>query len=75
VRGFVRCKSCGRALTRSWSRGRGHSISEVPLRKGAAGAGLQIALEVDSSLFVGELDDDVELPGAVAGGMGHRPAL
>jgi hypothetical protein len=41
----VRCESCGRGLTGSWSRGRSDSQLKVPLRKGASGAGLQVALE------------------------------
>jgi hypothetical protein len=42
---------------------------KVPLREGAAGAGLQVALELECALFVGQLDDDVELPGTVARGV------
>ena len=36
---------------------------EVALRKGAAGAGLQVALEGDRSPLVGKFDGDVKLPG------------
>jgi hypothetical protein len=42
---------------------------EVSLREGSAGAGLQVALEANRSLLVGELDDNVQLPGAVPRGM------
>ena len=38
--------------------------------KGAAGAGFQIALEVDSALLVRKFDGDVKLPGAIARGVG-----
>ena len=44
--------------------------SKVPLRKGATGAGLQIAFEIDSLLLVLELDDHMQLPGPVARGVG-----
>jgi len=43
--------------------------TKVALREGATGAGLQVALEADSCLFVEEFNDDVEMPGAAAGGM------
>ena len=66
LRAFVRCKSCGRGLTGSWSKQRRDSSSKVSLRKGAARTGLQIALELERPSFVGELDGDVELPGTVA---------
>ena len=32
--------------------------------KGTAGAGFQVPLERDRSILVGELDDDIYLPGA-----------
>ena len=65
LRAFVRCESCGRGLTGSWSKGRGVLRFEVPLRERAAGAGFQVALEAEGARFIRELDDDVELPGAV----------
>ncbi len=34
----------------------------MPLRKGSARAGFQIAFKADGSLFIGELDDDVKVP-------------
>ena len=37
LRTFVRCKSCGRGLTGSWSKGRAPS-TEMALREGATGA-------------------------------------
>ncbi len=37
LRAFVRCESCGRGLTGSWSKGRSESLFKVPLCKGAAG--------------------------------------
>ena len=52
--------------TDRWSKGRCASSLEVSLRKGAAGTGFQIALELNSPLLVGEFDGDVELPRAVA---------
>ena len=61
LRAFVRCESCGRGLTGSWSKGALLRF-EVPLREGAAGAGLQVALEADGSLLVRELEDDVKVP-------------
>jgi hypothetical protein len=47
--------------------GSSHASIKVPLGKRPAGAGLQIALEADGSLLVGEFDDDVKLPGAPSG--------
>jgi hypothetical protein len=38
LRAFLRCESCGRGLTGSWSRGRSGSRFEMALREGAAGA-------------------------------------
>ena len=38
----------------------------MPLREGAPGAGLQIALEIESSSLVRKFEGDVELPWAVA---------
>ena len=52
--------------TDRWSKGRCASSLGVSLRKGAAGTGFQIALELNSPLLVGEFDGDVELPRAVA---------
>jgi hypothetical protein len=52
----------------SWSKGA--RSPEVSLRKRATGPGLQIAFELDSPLLVRELDGDVELPRAVARGVG-----
>ena len=66
LRTIVRCESCGRGLTGSWSKGRSDSSSKVPLCKGATGTGFQISLEGDSSLLVGELDADVEVPRTIA---------
>jgi hypothetical protein len=55
LRGFVRCDSCGRGLTGSWSKGRSDSSSKVPLCKGATGTGFQIALEGQGALLVFKL--------------------
>src|SRR5215213_2969710 len=41
-------------------------LTKVPLRKGAAGTGLQITLEVECALLVRKFDGDVQLPGSVA---------
>jgi hypothetical protein len=62
LRGFVRCNSCGRGLTGSWSKGCCDLRFEVPLRERAAGAGLQVALEAEGGRFVRELEDDVKAP-------------
>ena len=66
-----------RTLRGLWSRphrqlveGRRIPSPKMPLREGAAGAGLQVAFEIDSALFVGEFDGDVQLPGTVARGVG-----
>jgi hypothetical protein len=40
------------------------------VRNSAPGAGLQIALEGDSSLLIGELDADVEVPRTMARSVG-----
>jgi hypothetical protein len=61
LRAFVRCESCGRGLTGSWSKGLA-LLFEVPLRERAAGAGLQVALEAEGGRFVRELEDDVKVP-------------
>ena len=50
--------------------GAGRLSPEMTLREGAAGTGLQIALELDSPLLVRKFDGDVELPWAVARGVG-----
>jgi hypothetical protein len=42
------------------------SLFEVPLREGAAGAGLQVALETDGPPLIRELDDDVKVPRSTA---------
>lgn len=42
---------------------------EVPLGKGSAGAGLQIAFEADGGRFVSELDYDVKFPRSSQGGV------
>jgi hypothetical protein len=63
LRAFVRCESCGRGLTGSWSKGRGLRF-EVPLCEGAARTGLQVALKAEGALFVRELEDDMKLPRA-----------
>jgi hypothetical protein len=49
--------------------------SQMSLRERHAGTGLQILLESDSPFFVGELDDDVNLPRAAADRVRHVPAL
>lgn len=36
LRGFVRCESCGRGLTGSWSKGRSWLPFEMTLREGTA---------------------------------------
>lgn len=51
------------------ARGRTHGSTKVALREGASGAGLEVALERDGSLLVGEFDGDVKLPRAVARGV------
>ena len=60
LRTFVRCESCGRGLTGSWSKG--VLRLEVPLREGAAGAGLQVAFEANRPRLIRKLNDDVKLP-------------
>jgi DNA invertase Pin-like site-specific DNA recombinase len=62
LRAFVRCESCGRGLTGSWSKGRCGLRFEMPLCEGSARAGLQVALEADGPFLIGKLDDDVKLP-------------
>ncbi len=64
LRGFVRCASCGRGVTGSWSKGRGALRFEVPLGEGAARTGLEVALEAEGGLLIRELDGDVQLPWA-----------
>jgi hypothetical protein len=44
--------------------------TEVSFGKGAAGTGLQVALEGDCALLVGEFDGDVKSPGTVASSVG-----
>jgi Recombinase len=68
LRAFVRCESCGRGLTGSWSKDA--PSFEMSLRKCATGAGLQIALEGDCSPLIREFDGDVKLPRAVARNVG-----
>jgi hypothetical protein len=63
LRAFVRCQSCGRGLTGSWSKG---SRLEVPLRERAAGARFQVALEANGAHLILEFDHDVKLPGLPA---------
>jgi hypothetical protein len=41
----------------------------MPLREGAAGTGLQVALETDGGGFVSELDSHVKLPRPACGGV------
>jgi hypothetical protein len=62
LRAFVRCESCARGLTGSWSKGRRALRFEVPLREGAARAGFQVAFEADGAPLVRELKDDVKVP-------------
>jgi hypothetical protein len=64
------CEPAGRGLLGSLSKRSPGPQAKVPLRKGAARTGLQIALELDSPLLVRELDGDVENPRAVARGVG-----
>jgi hypothetical protein len=66
LRGFVRCASCGRGLTGSWSKAR-HVSTEVALRKGAAGARLQVALEGQCAVLARKLHGDDQLPRAMLG--------
>jgi hypothetical protein len=75
LRAFVRCQSCGHGLTGSWSKARRSLGFDVALREGAAGAGLQIALEADRRGLVGESDYDVKLPGSVSGRVWTMAAL
>jgi hypothetical protein len=65
LRAFVRCESCGRGLTGTWSKGRRALRFEVPLREGTAGAGLQVALEAEGRGFIGELNGRDHFPGPV----------
>ena len=46
------------------------TLFKMPLREGAPGSGLQVPLEGNGSLLVGELDRDVKLPRPVSRGMG-----
>ncbi|HXG70861.1 MAG TPA: hypothetical protein VNJ04_09655 [Gemmatimonadaceae bacterium] len=39
--------------------------TKVALREGATGARLEVTLEGDGSLLVGQFDGDVELPGTM----------
>ena len=75
LRAFVRCGSCGRGLTGSWSKGRSGSRFEVALRKSSARAGFQIALETDGSGLVSELYDDVEVPWTAPRGVWTATAI
>jgi DNA invertase Pin-like site-specific DNA recombinase len=75
LRAFVRCDSYGRGLTGSWSKGRGALRFEVPLGEGAARAGFQVALEVDGTLLIRELDDHVNLPRSSGDRVGAAPGL
>ena len=70
LRAFVRCESCGRGLTGRLVEGPVDRSAKTPLREGAPGAGLQIAFEIESSSLVRKFDGDVELPRAVARGVG-----
>jgi hypothetical protein len=45
------------------------ALFKVPFGKGATGSRLQIALEADGLGLVCEFDDDMKLPGTVAGGV------
>ncbi|MGB2714122.1 MAG: recombinase family protein [Vicinamibacterales bacterium] len=45
----------------------GGSPFEMALREGAARAGLQVALEADRALLIGELKDKMKLPRAAGG--------
>ena len=65
---FVRCESADVAHRQLVERPQGTS-PEVPLRECATGPGLQIALEFNSPLLVGEFDGDVEVPRAVPRGV------
>jgi site-specific DNA recombinase len=63
LRGFMRCASCGRGLTGSWSKGSQRRLRfEMAPRESSARAGFQVALEPDGPLLIRELDDDVTLP-------------
>ena len=64
LRAFVRCESCGRGLTGSWSKGRSALRFEVPFGEGAARTGLEVALEAEGGFLIRELDGDVQLPWA-----------
>jgi hypothetical protein len=75
LRGFVRCESCGRGLTGSWSKGNSSLRLEMPLREGAAGAGLEIALKTNGCGLVPERYDDVEVPWAASGGVWATPIV
>jgi len=66
---FVRCESCGRCLTGSWSKGRSGSRFEMALRERAARAGRQVAFEADGGGFVGQYDGGHKLPRSIAGGV------
>jgi site-specific DNA recombinase len=79
LRGFVRCESCGRGLTGSWSK---FSPFEVTPGECPAGARFQVALETDRSRLVRELDSNVKTPGpsgcgvrALAGIVARQPGL
>ena len=43
--------------------------TEVPFRKSAAGPGLQVVLEADRTLLVGELQRDHDTPGSISNGV------
>jgi len=43
--------------------------TEMPFRKSAAGPGLQVVLEADRTLLVGELQRDHDTPGSISNGV------
>jgi hypothetical protein len=55
-RGFVRCESCGRGLSQSWSTGRSGSRFEMTLGEGSVRAGFHVAFEPYGYRFVGQFD-------------------
>ena len=47
LRAFVRCESCGRGLTGTWSKGQWNRSAKMPLRECATRAGFEVFLETD----------------------------
>ena len=75
LRGFVRCESCGRGLTGSWSKGRTVLRFKMPLREGSARAGLQVAFEPYGCRFVSQFDRCHQHPRSIRRGVSRPPRV